>query len=92
VPLIEVWLKFVSEDERQREDDRRRFLGRQRTLPAGDLIEDERGLRYRLEADDENAALVIANKLRNGFCDEAGIDRERVWVSLSPPEPPASAE
>jgi hypothetical protein len=85
MPSVDIWLKFVSEDEQQREEDRRRFLDVQRSLPAGELIDDEDGLRYQLEADDETAALVRANKLRNGFCEEAGIDRERVDVSLSPP-------
>jgi hypothetical protein len=76
---IDVWLNFESDNDRQR------YLDQQRTLPSGDLIEDERGVRYRLDTEDENAALVTANKLRNGFCEEAGIDREHVKVSLDPP-------
>jgi hypothetical protein len=89
MPLIDVWVTFVSEDEGKREDDRRRYLEAQRSLPASELINDEDGLRYRLDADDETAALMRANTLRNGFCEEVGIDRERVHVSLSAPEPPA---
>ncbi|MEA2400469.1 MAG: hypothetical protein QOK00_872 [Thermoleophilaceae bacterium] len=83
---IDVWLRFVSWDDGQREDDRRRFVDQQRTLPDAELIEDERGVRYRFESNDEDAAVMRANTLRNGFCREAGIDPDRVHVSLEPPE------
>jgi hypothetical protein len=86
IPSIDVWLRFVAADETDREEDRRRFLDVQRLLPDGELIEDQPGLRYRLEVDDETVALIRANTLRDGFCGEAGIDPEYVHVSLTPPE------
>jgi hypothetical protein len=74
-----VWLKFASDDERQR------FLDVQVPLPDGELVGDERGVRYLLNAENRDFAIRRANTLRDGFCHEAHIDRNHVEVWRSPP-------
>lgn len=78
MPVIDIWLKFESDQDRER------FVGCQRTLPDGDFVEGVEGVRFRLESDSEDAGLVRAHQLRDGFCAEAGIDRDRVGLSLHP--------
>ena len=76
----DVHLSFDDDEHRDAVLGRLRALG---TLPDGELIEDEDGDRFALDAEDPKAALVRAQILVRGALDGTDIDPSSVRRSVA---------
>lgn len=76
--MPDVHLSFDDDEHREAVVERLRSLG---TLPDGELIEDDEGVRLALDGDDPNAAVVRTEVLLRGALDGTNIDPASVRKS-----------
>jgi hypothetical protein len=77
MPEIDVYLKFVSDEDRAKALPELRKLN----LPDGEFVEEGDEIKLQTESADEMSALSRAHVIRQGVSDLAGVDPHQIILS-----------